>query len=220
MKSEKSDKGTNLREIPLEQFIPHPANPNKMSKSAFAKLVANIKKTGLYEPVVVRPVGDKFQLINGHHRIEALKKLEARTASAIVWELDDATSLTLLASLNRLTGSDVPEKKSRLYTELLANYSAKDIAKILPCPAAQIERLAAAKLPDVPAPAVVMPDAMVFFLSGEQRAIVQDALAKAKCEGQKGEKGQKSAAKKNAAALALLAENYIDAGKVRKVRKV
>jgi ParB/RepB/Spo0J family partition protein len=205
-------KGTELREIPLEQIIPHPANPNKMSKSAYAKLVANIKKTGLYEPIVVRPLGDKFQIINGHHRVEALKKLGAKTASAVVWELDDATTLTLLASLNRLAGTDVPEKKSGLYAELLANFSAKDLAKLLPATAVQIERLACAKLPDVPAPAVIMPEAMIFFLTAEQRATVEAALAKAKEEsekGKKGKKGEKSTAKRNAAALTYLAENYM-----------
>ena len=209
-------KGTNLKEIPLEQLEPHPANPNKMSKSAYAKLVANIKKTGLYEPIVVRPLGDKFQIINGHHRVEALWQLGAETASAVVWELDDRTTLTLLASLNRLTGTDEPEKKSRLYAELLASFSAKDLAKILPCSATQLERLACVKLPDVPSPAVVMPDAVVFFLTSDQRTLVETALAKAKCDGEKGEKGEKSekseksSAKKNAAALTLLAKDYIE----------
>jgi ParB/RepB/Spo0J family partition protein len=205
-------KDTNIQEIPLEQFIPHPANPNKMSKKTFTKLVANIKKTGLYEPVVVRQVGNKFQLINGHHRIEALKILGAATASAVVWEVDDATALTLLASLNRLNGTDILEKKSSLYAELLAKFSARELTKLLPASAVQLKRLASLKLPDMLTPAIVMPEAMVFFLNNEQQTIVQTALAKAKEECRKGvksEKNEKSTAKMNAAALTLIAENYM-----------
>ena len=71
-----------IKTIVLSKLIAHPDNPNVMSDSTFRKLVRNIERTGLYEPIVVRPhpdekdhsaTADKFQIINGHHRVKALE---------------------------------------------------------------------------------------------------------------------------------------------------
>ena len=111
--------------------MPHPDNPNRMSRVTFAKLVRNIGQTGRYEPLIVRRItdtqghisenvtnlrrntyeGDVYQIINGHHRWQALKKLGKETADAIVWDIDDDQTDILLATLNRLCGQDVLDKK-------------------------------------------------------------------------------------------------------------
>ena len=44
-----------LQWIPLEALVPHPENSNRMPPRLLAKLKANIQRTGLYEPLVVRP---------------------------------------------------------------------------------------------------------------------------------------------------------------------
>ena len=44
-----------IQQIELQNLVAHPDNPNKMSKSNFAKLVRSIEKTGKYEPLIVRP---------------------------------------------------------------------------------------------------------------------------------------------------------------------
>jgi ParB-like chromosome segregation protein Spo0J len=41
--------------IAIDKLVAHPDNPNRMSKTNFAKLVRNIERTGRYEPLVVRP---------------------------------------------------------------------------------------------------------------------------------------------------------------------
>ncbi|MBN2313407.1 MAG: ParB-like nuclease domain-containing protein [Sedimentisphaerales bacterium] len=44
-----------IQSIPIENLIPHPDNPNRMSKKKFTKLIRNIERTGRYEPLLVRP---------------------------------------------------------------------------------------------------------------------------------------------------------------------
>ena len=45
-----------LQWIPLEQLQPHPENSNRMPPRLLEKLKRHIQRTGLYEPLVVRPL--------------------------------------------------------------------------------------------------------------------------------------------------------------------
>jgi hypothetical protein len=45
-----------LQWIPLEQLQPHPENANRMPPRLLEKLKRHIQRTGLYEPLVVRPI--------------------------------------------------------------------------------------------------------------------------------------------------------------------
>ena len=99
-----------IKTVPIEKLIAHPDNPNRMSDKTFAKLVRNIKKTGRYEPIIVRPKGDSYEIINGHHRIKALQQLGIKTADIVIWDVNDNETDILLTTLNRLSGSDELEK--------------------------------------------------------------------------------------------------------------
>jgi hypothetical protein len=142
--------------IPLNRLTPHPDNPNRMSKVTFEKLVRNIERTGRYEPLVVRPnksvaepnneqrTMDKeqnFQIINGHHRYEALKRLGYKAADAVIWDVDDDETALLLATLNRLCGRDVLDKKLALLKRLSDRAKPAELAKLLPQTKKQIEKL-------------------------------------------------------------------------------
>ena len=45
-----------LQWIPLDALEPHPENSNRMPQRLMEKLKAHIQRTGLYEPLVVRPI--------------------------------------------------------------------------------------------------------------------------------------------------------------------
>ena len=168
-----------IQSIPIDRFVPHPDNPNRMSKANFAKLLGNIRRTGRYEPLVVRPCPDRagyFQIINGHHRWQVLSQLGCKAADAVVWDIDDMQVNILLATLNHLGGADILEKKLALLKKLNDQMPIKDLAKLLPKTAKQIERLTNLKMPAVPADTKAFAAPMVFFLTAEQLPIVEDAL--------------------------------------------
>jgi ParB-like chromosome segregation protein Spo0J len=104
------NKQNKIHRISLEKLHAHPDNPNSMSKETFAKLVRNIERTGRYEPIVIRQKDTSWQIINGHHRVKALRQLGYKTADCLVWDVDDHETEILLATLNRLGGSDTLEK--------------------------------------------------------------------------------------------------------------
>ncbi len=198
-----------VKSILLDKLVAHPDNPNEMSGCNFAKLVRNIKLSGRYEPLIVRPCpkdAGSFQIINGEHRYRALAKLGWEEADCIVWDVDDEQTDILLATLNRLCGADKLDKKIKLLERLNSRIKSAELAKLLPATAKQIERLTDLKLPKMPAR--VSPGAfanpMVFFVTEKQQRIVEEALllaVRGDCK--------EPAAKRRAAGLVVMAEDFI-----------
>lgn len=198
-----------LSSIAIENLVPHPDNPNRMSKKKFAKLVHNIERTGRYEPLVVRPCPEEtgvFQIINGHSRWRALSQLGDKTIDAVVWHIDDEDTNILLATLNRLGGSDVLEKKLALMDRLTQHKPSSDLAKRLPHTAKQIHRLAqlnSGRLPRIKPAKPVFAHPVVFFLSDAQKEILEKALSNARVPP-----GEKTRAAMKAAALTAIAQQF------------
>jgi hypothetical protein len=199
-----------IQSIPLDKLVAHPDNPNRQSRAIFGKLIRNIERSSRYEPIVVRPHPEKrdcFQIINGHHRYRALAKLGYESADCVVWDIDDEQTDILLSTLNRLGGSDELGKKLNLLKRLNKRMESSELSRLVPQTAKQIERLTNLKMPSRPA----MADAksflnpMVFFINDTQQEVIESALSSA---GELGD--EKTKAAKRAAALAHIAEEFIN----------
>ena len=171
----------NIRSIRIDKLLAHPDNPNVLSDATFRKLVRNIERTGLYEPIVVRPhpkEKDHFEIINGHHRVKALEQLGRKEADCVVWDVDDEQTAILLTTLNRLAGADTPAKKIELLKKLMERMGTAQLAKLLPQTAKQIERLTNLKLTVTPLKAQAEQFAipLVFFVTKQQRGIIENAI--------------------------------------------
>jgi ParB/RepB/Spo0J family partition protein len=205
--------------IAIDRLVAHPDNPNQMSKTNFAKLVRNIERTGRYEPLVVRPFPQRprsFQIISGHHRWQALVQLGCKTADVIVWDIDDEQADILLATLNRLGGSDALEKKLALLKRLNTQMEAGMLAKLLPQTTKQIERLtslASGRSSLVTRAAggkkqgTAFANPLVFFVKDKQQEIVENALSLAQSRYVR--KNEKTKACKRAGALAYIAQYFL-----------
>ncbi len=200
---------TTIRAIPLDRLVPHPDNPNRMSRGNLEKLVRNIERSGRYEPITVRPCPGRrgyFEIINGSHRCEALRRLGRSTVEAVVWDVDDEQTDILVATLNRLGGRDILERKQALLTRLARRIPARKLARLLPQTLGQIERLTASGRP---APTRARADSfaipMVFFVDPAQQHAIEEALSLG------GElPGVANRAGKRAAALTQMARHFLD----------
>lgn len=194
--------------IGLEKLVGHPGNANVMSGGVFRKLVRNIERTGMYEPIVVRHHPrrkGRYEIINGHHRVKALERLGYTKVDCVVWDVDDEQADILLATLNRLCGRDVLDKKLALLRRLRERMGSGELGKLILPTASQIERLTALKLPSVSceAGAKGFASALVFFVNDEQKEIIEKALGLAVVGDRTGTR-----AARRAAALAEIAELY------------
>jgi len=201
-----------VQSIELDKLVAHPGNPNRMSEVSFRKLVRNIERTGLYEPLIVRPHPERqnhFEIINGHHRLKALSQLGYKSAAAMVWDIDDEQVDVLLATLNRLGGSDVLSKKIELLKRLTERFGEVELSKLIPQTAKQIERLQNLKMPTMPAidgekNRTCYANPLVFFVTDAQQQIIEQAIATA-IENN----SRETAAAKKAAALTKIAQYFI-----------
>jgi len=199
-----------IRHIPLEKLIPHPDNPNRMSRANFGKLMRHIKRNEYYEPLVVRRHPTEagcFQIINGHHRCAALKKLGHQTAQAVVWDVDDEQADILLTTLNRLGGRDILEKKLEILRRLSSRRSARELAKLLPQTKGQLERLTVPQslTTTIRPKANVFAKPLVFFVSSAQEKAIEQALSTASVDPE-----ATTRATRRAAALTQVAQASIE----------
>lgn len=205
-----------IQSIALDKLEFHPDNPNKQSKVIFSKLVRNIERTGRYEPLVVRPCSDnkgRFQIINGHHRCQALVRLGYETADCIIWDINDEETNILLTTLNRLGGSDQLGKKLKLLKRLNKKMSTGELTKLLPQTAKQIERLTHLKRPGAPAKmnAKCFANPLVFFVNDTQQQQIEKALSLAERP-----KVKVTKAARRATALAHIAKIFFNMKKLNR----
>ena len=198
-----------IEAIKLEKLKAHPDNPNRMSKANLCKLIANIERTGMYEPLIVRPhpeTKDCYQIINGHHRCKALKHLGYKTADAVVWDVDDEQVNILLITLNRLQGSDQLGKKLELLKKLKAKIKPAELCRFLPQSKSQINKLTCLEesLSTIKVTQTNFAEPIVFFLDEKQKDIVENALAISQTSST-----QKSKAARRADAIVKVAADFI-----------
>jgi ParB family chromosome partitioning protein len=77
----------------MEELEVHSIHPPKFSLRSdlgqLDELISSIEEKGLLEPIVVRPVEDGFEVVAGHRRLEACKRLGWRKIPCHIIELDD-----------------------------------------------------------------------------------------------------------------------------------
>ena len=184
------EKRVGTKMIRLEDLVAHPLNSNVMSEDLREKLRAHIKRTGRYPFLVVRPhpkETNKYQVLDGHHRVAILKDLGHTEARCDVWEVDDREAKLLLATLNRLQGQDLPIRRAQLIHELLGEMSLDDLGGLLPETEKQLEELHA--LLEFPAEEIaaqleaeaeeaekLLPRVMTFVVSPEQEELIDKAV--------------------------------------------
>lgn len=118
------------REITVVKVEPNPYQPRKeFSDEALADLVESIRAEGLLQPIVVRPVGDHFQLIAGERRWRAFQKLGLKTIPARVMTSSDASSASL-ALIENLQRADLnPIEEAHGYASLIRDFDlTQDVA--------------------------------------------------------------------------------------------
>ncbi len=92
-----------------------------------ASLVADIKRNGLLQPVLVRPVGAAFALVSGHRRFAAVKSLGWKTIPAVVRTMTDREAYLINAAENiqreDLSPGEIAERAMLLREKFPAEYA-------------------------------------------------------------------------------------------------
>jgi len=124
---EEAEREGSLVELAIADIRPNPYQPRRdVDPAALEELQASIRKAGLLQPVVVRPVpggNGSFELIAGERRLRACQALGWEKIPAVKREVDDRTVLTL-ALVENLQRDDLsPVDEARGYERLIAEFS-------------------------------------------------------------------------------------------------
>lgn len=67
-----------ITHVKMELIEPNPWNPNKQSEREYAAEIESILDNGFIAPILVRKVGDGYQIVDGEHRWKAMKDIRER----------------------------------------------------------------------------------------------------------------------------------------------
>lgn len=90
--------------LPLTLIDTNPSQPRKnFAETELSELAASIEQNGLIQPIIVRKIGERYEIIAGERRFRAVKQLGRNDIPAIVVEADDAKAAkySLIENLQR-----------------------------------------------------------------------------------------------------------------------
>ncbi|WP_132946823.1 nucleoid occlusion protein [Tumebacillus sp. BK434] len=93
-----------VQQIPIDQIVSSPYQPRTIfDDERIEELAQTIRTHGMIQPIVVRKVGDRYELIAGERRWRACTKLGMESIPAIIRELTDtqAASVAVIENLQR-----------------------------------------------------------------------------------------------------------------------
>jgi ParB family chromosome partitioning protein len=112
-----------FQQVPLEQIDPNPRQPRRtFNDESLSELTASIQAVGVLQPIMVRPRGDRFQIVLGERRVRAARAAGLDRIPAVVRTTEDDQLLrdALLENIHR---EDLnPLEEAAAYEQLLADF--------------------------------------------------------------------------------------------------
>ena len=115
--------GATLIDVPLDRVDPNPRQPREaFDEDALEELAASIQAVGVLQPIIVRPIGDRFQIVMGERRVRAAKLADLTSIPAVV-RLTEEDSLLRDALIENIHREDLnPLEEAAAYESLLKDF--------------------------------------------------------------------------------------------------
>jgi ParB family chromosome partitioning protein len=137
-------------EIPVEQLKEDPFNANSMEPDMMNRLKESIRRYGLVQNLVVRPIGkDIYEVLSGNQRLKVIKDMGFKSALCVIIDLNDSKARLLSQALNRIKGEDDIGLRAELLRNVLANLPEDEVTALLPETAASLKSLSALRQQDL-----------------------------------------------------------------------
>ena len=118
----------------LDDIIPNRFQPRQVfDEKALKELAVSIKEHGVIQPIIVRNIGNKYEIIAGERRYKASAMAGLTTIPAIVRNLDDKESskVALLENLQRKNLNPIEEAKTYQKILELDQMTQEELAKTM-----------------------------------------------------------------------------------------
>ena len=102
--------GKGLVKIKINRLVPNPNQPRKtFYEQTISELAESIKEHGVLSPILVRPLGDKYQIIAGERRFKASRQAGLKEMPALIRKVSngDARIISLIENIQREDLNDI-----------------------------------------------------------------------------------------------------------------
>jgi len=120
------------RMVAIDLIDPNPNQPRQVMGD-LSELIASITEKGIIEPLVVRPRGERFQIVAGERRYQAAVQVGLQELPVVIRDVDD-TEMLELALIENLQRKDLtPFEESEALHALAerCGYTHEDMARRL-----------------------------------------------------------------------------------------
>lgn len=121
--SQESHAGEEVTELPIDLIAPNPEQPRTdLDETAISELADSITRVGLLQPIIVRPLGEGYQIIAGERRWRACRQagLERVPVRVLAKSEGESLELALIENLQREDLNAIEE--ARGYRKLLSGH--------------------------------------------------------------------------------------------------
>ena len=114
------DNNRKVVELPLDDVLPNRFQPRiKFNEEPINELASSIKEHGVIQPIVVRAVGDRYEIIAGERRFKAATLAGLPTIPAIITDLNDKDSAEVALIENVQRQDLTPIEEAISYKKIL-----------------------------------------------------------------------------------------------------
>ncbi len=117
---EEAGAGENVQNLRVDLIDPNPDQPREVfDPEALEDLEASIAVDGILQPIVVRPAGERYQLVMGERRLRAATNSGRRSVPAIVRDVSDPKMLELSLVENIQRENLNPMERAKAYKNMV-----------------------------------------------------------------------------------------------------
>lgn len=105
-----------ISNISLEKLVDFKEHPFKVVEDEdMFELIDSINSIGVIEPIEIRQVGNQYEIISGHRRVYASRKLGLKEIPAHICELNDYDATIRMTASNKYRSKFYPSEKAKSY---------------------------------------------------------------------------------------------------------
>ncbi|KLU67126.1 chromosome-partitioning protein Spo0J [Desulfosporosinus acididurans] len=121
--SDEMDENPVIKEIPISEIEPNPEQPRRdFEQNALNELADSIREHGLLQPILVRPVGERYIIIAGERRLRAAKIAGITKINCIVQLCTDQEMAERAIVENIQRANLSPYEEGMAYHRLIQEY--------------------------------------------------------------------------------------------------
>jgi ParB family chromosome partitioning protein len=109
--------------LPIDRVFPNANQPRKLfDKNTLEELAQSIRENGVLQPILVRQIGNNYQIVSGERRYRASKLAGMKSIPAVVRHLSEEKTM-LAALIENIQRQDLnPVEEAKTLRDIILNY--------------------------------------------------------------------------------------------------